>query len=109
MQIAKLAENGKEFVKKFSFSYYGLVLLAAAVEQFQSLSWIHRVHRPFKRKMNVERFDQVERCLDYLYPRLPRQSASPFRASSPSDCPRATAPASCHFSTSLDYEIRKQS
>ena len=109
MQIPKLTENGKEFVKKFSFSHYWLVLLAAAAEQLQSLNWIHRIHRPFKRKMNVKRFDQVERCVDYLDPRSPRQWGARFKASSPSDCPRATAPVSCHFSTSLDDEIRKNS
>jgi hypothetical protein len=97
MQVPKLTENGKEFVKKFSFSHYWHVLLTAAPEQFQPLQWIHRIHRPFKRKMNVERFDQVERCVDYLDPRLPRQSAARLRASSPSDRPRATAPVSCHF------------
>src|SRR6266487_4026001 len=107
MQIAKLTENGKEFVKKFSISHCWLLLFTAAAEQFQPLQWIHRIHRPFKRKMNVEGFEQVERCLDYLDPHLPRQSAARFRASFPSDCPRATAPVSCHFSTSLDYEIWK--
>jgi hypothetical protein len=72
MQIPKLTENGKELVKIFSFSHHWLVLLTAAAEQFQSLNWIHRIHRPFKRKMNVERVDQVERCVDYLDPPLPR-------------------------------------
>jgi hypothetical protein len=97
MQIPKLTENGKEFAKKFSFSHHWHVPLTAAAEQFQPLNRIHRIHRPLKRKMNVERFDQVERCVDNVDSRSPRQWAAPFRASSPSDCPRATAPVSCHF------------
>src|SRR5215472_76717 len=97
MQIPKLSENGNKFVKKFSFSHYWHTLFAAATEQLQSLNWIHRIHRPFLRKMNVERFDQVERCVDYLDPRSPRQWGARLGARSPSDYPRAPAPVSCHF------------
>jgi hypothetical protein len=109
MEITKLTENGKDFVKKFSVSHHWPVLLTAAAEQFQLLNWIHRIHRPFKRKMNVERFDQVERCVDYPDSRSPRQWDARFTASCPSDSPRATAPVSCHFSSSLDDEIPKKS
>jgi hypothetical protein len=72
MQIPKLMENGKKFVKKISFKHHWFALLTKTSEQLQPLNWIHRIHRPFLRKMNVERFDQVERRVDYLDPRSPR-------------------------------------